>query len=198
MDYFLTYSIDNLIKKLSLNYQDLDEVNLSLFNISDKKLNQLCYAIMKNTLIKSLNLSCMNLTDYHCKYINHILFHNKSLTHINLSNNLISNEGLKYLEYGLSNNNHLTHLNLFGNNINDDGAFTLARILGNNKSKITSIDIRCNNITEKGFQSLLHVLYANTELCYLYYDSYLIRKILNDVINERLKFNTSNKETKIE
>ena len=131
--------------------------------------------------LETLFLGCNRIGNEGAKIVADFL-PNTKLKRLNLSSSRIGAEGMKYLSDALLDNQCIEMLDIgfmratmdlgeLGNYISDEGAVHLAAYL-KATTKLVSLNITHNHITERGMQTIINAVDLNTSLIYFDYVQY--------------------------
>ena len=95
------------------------------------------------------------------RYLGRALRGNDSLINLNLRLNRLVDDGGRVLVEGLHSNSSITDINLAANSMGSDSANALASILADPQSRLHSLDLSCNDFTEKDLKHIAQSLDQN-------------------------------------
>ena len=149
------------------NISSLKILELNDNNIPEEAADELSAAIRANNSLEILWLGSNHLASSTVIIVN-ALKQVTTLKVLNLNKNQNRSEELApALTSIISNNKFVERLLLSDNNLNDDGVIKIAQSLCKH-TKLKTIDLRSNNITEKSSEALASIISSNTGLEELY------------------------------
>mmetsp|Transcript_28656 Transcript_28656/g.92677 ORF Transcript_28656/g.92677 Transcript_28656/m.92677 type:complete len:259 (+) Transcript_28656:645-1421(+) len=185
----------NCLAKSVLDSENMTTLVLQSNLIDDDLLRMLMTGLIKNTQITHLDLSHNKVTNHGVRLLSKLLGARSVLTNLNLADNQVHTEGGRYLGRALRGNDSLVSLNLRLNRLVDDGgrvlleglhgnstiidlnlsansmgsesANALANILADPCSRLSSLDLSCNDLTEQDLKHVMIALDENKVLCNL-------------------------------
>lgn len=136
---------------------------LSYNKISDQGVGRLMASLdfeQSACELNDLDLTYNKISSVGAEHIATLLnMNNKHITKLNLSLNAIGPQGASFFQLSLQYNHTLLELNLSRNNILDDGATAIAQgLLDSDDTKLHTLDLSWNSLTNEGASSLAHVL----------------------------------------
>ena len=184
MDYKAAIALAKVIQtNTSITYLDI-----SSSGIDNKTAEYISEAIRANpkTKITRLNLRNNRISGEGAKALA-----NTTITKLDLRNNHIGGEDVKALAEALKINGTITELYLGCNSIDDDGIKDLAdSIKVNPQTKITTLELMGNLISDEGTKALAEMLNANTTITMLFLNGNIVRDDGAKALAEMLKKNT--------
>ncbi|XP_051777749.1 NACHT, LRR and PYD domains-containing protein 3-like isoform X4 [Erpetoichthys calabaricus] len=146
-----------LSSALSAPHSRLTELNLSVNNMEDSGVDQLCEGLRsKNCKLKKLNLCCCDLTYRCCSALSSALSSPHSrLTELDLSFNKMEDSGVDQLcEWLRSENCKLEALNLSQCRLTSRCCSALSSALSSPHSRLTELNLSNNNMEDSGVDQL--------------------------------------------
>lgn len=190
------HSLKVLAESLMHNHS-LQSMKLSIVPWIPQTISALRYHIINNPSLISLDLEA----NYSSKIGLHeatqlfgSLIDNHHLRKLNLKGNLIGDVGVGILSCALMRNKTLEWISLENNFIKDSGLESFSECLKEASCALTWIDLRCNDFTGKGLNSLCCALQINSNLLYLNLSRCFRSSICSDELG-RLILSSSSVET---
>ena len=136
---------------------------LSYNKISDRGVGRLMASLdseESSCQLNDLDLTYNKIGGVGAEHVATLLnMNNKHIAKLNLSLNSIGPQGASYFQLPLQYNHTLLELNLSRNNIQDDGAKAIAQgLLDSSDTKLHTLDLSWNSLTNEGAFALAHVL----------------------------------------
>lgn len=148
-----------LYKNKTLRCLDLGENE-----IRDLGAQLLADALSKNATLQSLVLWKNSIGRLGISAIAEMLKKNKTLDTLNLSSNKIGKLELELLLTGLADNSSLLSLSLGSNQFGNAGVLILSSFLSNPKTKLQSLDLGNNQISDESIHAIAQALISNKTL----------------------------------
>ena len=117
-----------------------------------------CLGNNTNNCLHTIKLIQCNVDSTKADIIGEMLSSNKSIKSVDLTRNCLADVGVEKLVHHLMNNDTLQSINLRSNSITEVGVGHLRKLITRTDSSLTSIDLSCNYLKDKGVDLLLHSL----------------------------------------
>jgi len=143
----------------------LTKVDLSVNELGDEGMDDICQALKVNTHLKSLTMGANGLTSCCGKSVEELLLKNTTLTSLNLIDNKIGAEGVIHMANALRINSTLQNLNLNKNYLGTSGITALANgIRDNHGLKYLNLNPLPTSPQPGARQGLFDMMASNTTL----------------------------------
>lgn len=175
----------------------LKELRITECILGSAEIAALCLGMEVNTTVQLLDLSGCDLLADACKPIADMLATNTPLRHLILQENILGDFGASLLGPGLACNSSLETLDLKANHMTSEGCGRLAEALQSPYSRVQSLSLSENAISDAGAAALGDMLRNNKHASILNVDACMISDVGIGALCRGLRSNSALKELNV-